>query len=254
MAVPAAASGAGGCQCVLCGYSAERAVCPEDHALCDRCHRAYHVGQQKGAGASPDDAVQCPASGCSYRVAPPPDAKSQIRLAPIGKDSAEYSTATAGFEKTVGRRVLIQRVFRVHNPTLADMFELCRARLRHEQRDTTEKLMFHGTTRAAAGSIARSGFDIRYSGSHAEALGPGAYFAVNASYSDGFTDADYKGARSMIVARVLPGRSPGAGAAAAARGAQQAEGPNYYDSNIKGSILAVRREQQALPVYVIYYA
>lgn len=256
--------------CCLCGDTASH-CCAAAHGVCGRCHRAAWVGQQKlgaaiGANSVDDPAVVgvCPAPECfqrldspaapgaAARAAPPPG-----RLVPLGEASPEYETAVAKFRRTIAltgtstaAAPVIDQVYRVDNRTLVDMFELCRARFAQETRDTSEKLMFHGTDRAAAGSIARAGFDIRFAGAHGQAYGPGIYFAEKASYSHTYAVKDWGGNLCMIVARVLPGRSSGG---RAARGAARAHGPSYYDSSAGPGIVAVRREQQALPVYVIYY-
>jgi hypothetical protein len=248
--------------CLLCGYAGETSVCLNDHAVCGRCHRAFWWGQLMGGGGAakhPSRLVpathhelRCLVVGCREPFVNPADVEpgpGKARLARVAEGSEEFAEATAHFTATLAGAT-VERVFRAHNRTLADTFEMCRARLSREMKDTTEKAMFHGTDRAAAGSIIRSGFDIRYSGTHGEALGPGVYFAERASYSHHFAVEDHGGNLCMIVARVLPGRVPGAGSRAAKRGRQ---GPGYYDSSVGRNILAVRREQQALPVYVIYY-
>lgn len=248
-------------RCVLCGYAVEAGeACPGGHRMCSRCHRACWAGQQTILAAGGDDGALamalCPEPGCYQTLGEPPaDAPKpgHSRLVRVAENTPEFETATARFYATIGVQATVERVFRVENPTLSDMFELCRVRMTQETRDVTEKQMFHGTDRAAAGSIARSGFDIRYSGKNAEVLGPGIYLADDASYSHSFAVEDYGGHLCMIVARVLPGRTPGNAEKAAKRGARQEQGANYFDSTVAGGILAVRREQQALPVYIIYY-
>ena len=191
------------------------------------------------------------------RDEPPPTADlptpGSSTLVEVKEGEPEYEEATGTFVRTFHGTPIIERVFRVGNPTLSDMFELCRARMRRAMKPTDEKIMFHGSDRSALGSIVRSGFDIRYTGKNAEALGPGIYLAEQASYSHGFAVEDYGGNLCMVVARVLAGRRPETGEKAAKRGARQREGAGFYDSNFGGNILAIRREQQAPPAYVIYY-
>ncbi len=175
--------------------------------------------------------------------APPPLPRGQV-LTPLAL-GPEFTEATALFIRTLGGPAVIERVFRVVNPPLAAMFELCRERLGRELHPTGECLMFHGTDRKAAGSICRSGFEIRYSGSHGQALGTGVYFGRKASYAHDFTVKDVGDKRCMVVARVLPGKA-----------GKQTDPPGTYDHVRRSSddIIVVKREQQACPLYVIYYS
>lgn len=258
-AATSVAAGATDTPCVLCEHPSQADICVDGHRACYRCGSAYWRATEKvtaqlrafdsgqDRGQSQDHPIFCFAPDCYQTMIQPTPSPlpGKSTLIPIPENSDEYEQATREFLRTLGATPTIERVFRVNNPTLADMFEMCRANLARETRDTAEKLMFHGTTRTAAGSISRSGFDIRYSGTHGQALGPGIYFAENASYSHGYAEADHGGRQCMIIARVLPGRQ--------AHGRDTERSPNYYDTVSGGDILAVKREQQGLPVYIIYY-
>ena len=49
--------------------------------------------------------------------------------------------------------------------------------------------LFHGTSESAVKAICQQGFDWRVNGAHGTACGKGSYFAVNASYSNGYSTA-----------------------------------------------------------------
>lgn len=244
----AASASAAFAPCVLCEYPSQVDVCADGHRACYRCSSAYWKAAEKHVALS--DASQdifCCAPDCRQTIEQPASSPSlgKSTLVQVPKTSDEYEKSTGDFLRTLGESPAIERVFKVNNPTLDDMFEACRANLARERRDASEKLMFHGTSRAAAGSISRSGFDIRYSGTHGQVLGPGIYFAENASYSHMYAEADHGGSQCIIVARVLPGRQ--------GLGGKKPRPPNYFDTISGGDILAVKREQQGLPVYIIYY-
>lgn len=262
--------------CCLCGYTAApEPACGAvgEHRLCYRCYSAYRLGALSWSPADQGDeaadgktverggALRCPAQECSGTLA----AEGRLRpqrvqpgasaLTPLTENSDEMGRVLARFYETIDRGSNpICGVYRVENPTLFDMHTLCQQRFLREQRPTGARLMFHGTDRASVGSIVRSGFDYRYVGSRSgQAWGRGIYFAADARYSDDFAVEDVAARRCVIVARVLPGQSVKAGAGqTAGPGAQE---PNAYDSvsALHGRIVVIFREQQACPLYAIYY-
>ena len=69
-----------------------------------------------------------------------------------------------------------------------------------------EKRLFHGTSPDSVKAICKENFDCRLSGSaNGTSYGHGSYFAVNASLSHWYTQADANKSRFMFLAKVLAG-------------------------------------------------
>jgi len=67
--------------------------------------------------------------------------------------------------------------------------------------------LFHGTTPKWIDKIARDNLDFRRAGERIGALlGKGAYFAVDAKYSDPYAEMDENKHKFMIVAKVMVGK------------------------------------------------
>ena len=66
--------------------------------------------------------------------------------------------------------------------------------------------MFHGTDNDTAKAICQQGVDFRMHGKNATVYGKGAYFAVNANYSNNYTEQQVT-IRKMFLCRVVTGRS-----------------------------------------------
>ena len=64
--------------------------------------------------------------------------------------------------------------------------------------------LFHGTSEDSVAAICQQGFDWRLCGTHGTAHGKGSYFAVNASYSDGYAKTS-QGHKKMFLAKVIVG-------------------------------------------------
>lgn len=65
--------------------------------------------------------------------------------------------------------------------------------------------LFHGTSEDSVAAICQQGFDWRLCGVHGTAYGKGSYFAVNANYSDGYTNSSQQGHKKMFLAKVIVG-------------------------------------------------
>jgi Poly(ADP-ribose) polymerase catalytic domain len=71
-----------------------------------------------------------------------------------------------------------------------------------------ERLLFHGTmSETAVKGICRQNFDWRLNGANDVLYGRGAYFALNANFSDRYANAQTKRLNWMFLARVLVGRT-----------------------------------------------
>ena len=170
------------------------------------------------------------------------DSSKEIRLEILLATDPERKRIVDMFHKTVDKpRTTIGKVFRIVNKPLLTIFEACKARMDREGRKigktevgANEKLLFHGTTRVAAGGIVREGFDMRRAGqANGTALGPGAYFAADAATSMSYTHTDGHGGLSMLVCRVLVGEPK-------------------RDAVHSGNVFVVNREQQILPVFLLH--
>lgn len=231
-------------KCGLCGQLENHAAaCKAGHQLCALCFRAYSRAFVKMASM----AILCSEDGCSEAMAQKqavePTARIQpVRLVTLHPNEVEFRAVSEKFGRTLDAK-WIQSIFRVDNQPLKLIFEACKARIEKEGRvvggkdiGANEVLLFHATSRAACGGIVREGFDMRRAGdAHGTALGPGAYFAADASMSHGYSKIDGKGQRCMLVCRVLLGNTKG------------------RDSKASGGQFVVNREQQLLPAYMIIY-
>uniref|UniRef100_H2Z0W5 Poly [ADP-ribose] polymerase n=1 Tax=Ciona savignyi TaxID=51511 RepID=H2Z0W5_CIOSA len=65
--------------------------------------------------------------------------------------------------------------------------------------------LFHGTSTDVCANIYKDGFDRSHAGKNATAYGKGVYFAVQSSYSHGFTSPGRNGYRTMFLAKVITG-------------------------------------------------
>jgi hypothetical protein len=166
------------------------------------------------------------------------------RLEKLEPSDSDYKKISAKFQMTVKHK--ITDIFRISNPPLQILFESVAARMAKEGRfidaskrknvGANEQLLFHSTSRAAAGGIIREGFDIRRSGAaHGQVLGPGIYLSPNASTAHFYSAADSIAKRSMLVCRALLGDTGG------------------RDSVMSGDEYCVSRECQVLPVWLIHY-
>ena len=72
--------------------------------------------------------------------------------------------------------------------------------------EPNEKYLYHGTSPDTVDQICAQNFDFRMSGKNARLYGKGSYFAISASYSDGFASEDNHGNRAMFLAQVLVGK------------------------------------------------
>jgi hypothetical protein len=153
-----------------------------------------------------------------------------VRLAP---DDPQYIEVQKAFAATLGAAVVCN-IYRVENTALREIYEACRERL-DKGPGANERRVFHATTRAAAGSIVREGFDAHRAGSaHGTALGAGIYVADSASFSHGYSSEDSVGKRAMFVCQVALGKQK----------------VNSVTSNGQHVVF---REQQVLPTHLIHY-
>lgn len=225
-------------------------------------------GSRRGAATAADDAEPVAPEPSDYapavapaapRGAPTPSRAEWLAAADAREgwlerlDPAEPEAAAvvARFLRSAGRALrlgvrkradvgmpldtIVVAIYRARNPAAELLHEQCRARLAREAgaAEAPALTLYHGTDRAAAGAIVRGGFDASRSGTHGEALGRGIYLSTTASYSMHYAKPDVVGGRAMLVCSALVG----------VVGRHSAHSGNIY---------CVRREMQALPLYVIW--
>ena len=125
-------------------------------------------------------------------------------------NSVEWNGVLEEMKKTMSNVKLV-KVERVQNRPLWDKYDLEMGHMKDRNGDggINEKLLFHGTRGTDPKVIVESvkGIDFRYSNQHRNLLwGKGAYFAVNASYSDNYSHHNSSG-KQMLLVRVLTGQS-----------------------------------------------
>lgn len=214
--------------------------------MCPQCCKAYETAYEKLNA----ELILCPSTECFGVVfrseeetvdeKQKEDAQ-EIKLELLRPDDSDRKKLVDAFHASVNKSWgTVDKAFRVVNRPLQTIFEACKARMNKEGRKVkgaevgaNEKLLFHATSRAAAGGIVREGFDMRRAGeAHGTALGPGAYFAVEAATSLGYVKRDGHGGCSMLVCKVLVGEPK-------------------RDAVHTTNVFVVNREQQILPVYLL---
>ena len=101
----------------------------------------------------------------------------------------------------------IRRIERIQNKLLWRKYSDRARQMMEYDQVVGEQTLFHGTRNNKPERIYKgdASFDMRYC--HSGLWGRGNYFAVNASYSDGYAHIEPGGVRQMLVASVLTGHS-----------------------------------------------
>jgi len=134
--------------------------------------------------------------------------REELELKELNSATLEWSKVSQQFHLTLQSAKII-KIERVQNKWLWEKYN------RHSERMTktnngviNEKLLFHGTRATPPSYIYNNeeGFDMRFS--NAGMWGTGNYFAVNASYSDGYAHhLSNSRIKQMFLAKVLTGNS-----------------------------------------------
>jgi HEPN domain-containing protein len=142
----------------------------------------------------------------------PPDwnplQRSAWELYTVSRNSAEFIRIAKLFHGTLPG-VQIHCIERIQNKELWDKYKEQRRKIERDVdlRDTSEKMLFHGTRGTPPEMIygSETGFDMRFSRNGL--WGYGNYFAVNAQYSLNYAYNKGNNQLQMFVARVSPGAS-----------------------------------------------
>uniref|UniRef100_A0A7S0ZXP1 Poly [ADP-ribose] polymerase n=1 Tax=Noctiluca scintillans TaxID=2966 RepID=A0A7S0ZXP1_NOCSC len=150
--------------------------------------------------------------------------------------------------------------YQVHAGPQCAMFEALRENLRVQRGSDNESLeceLWHGTTWASVPKILRSGFNRSFAGRHGTRLGIGTYFSTDLAYSHRFCEANQKGTKVILLARVLVGRyCKGTSTDVEPPLLDESTGERYdstVDNEEKPSIFAVFRDFQALPLLLLEF-
>eukprot|EP00940_MAST-03C_sp_MAST-3C-sp2_P001067 g1067.t1 len=195
----------------------------------------------------------------------PMTAIENAKLVKLSPGSPEYKEVERHFAKTMNKG-RISQIERVQNKFLWQRFlQMKQQLIRKNSGDFNERMLFHGTgstkPKVIYGGTTGSGFDPRLGDGY---YGHGAYFAVNAQYSDSYAHSTRGGAKQMFLANVLTGRSKDYKTTvsdttrALKRPPAIGNSGNFYDS-VKGgphsgSIMYIIYDMsKAYPAYLITY-
>ena len=130
-------------------------------------------------------------------------------LKPVFKGSAEWNDVLRRMRRTLPKAEMVQ-LERIQNQPLWEKFAIERKQMyKRNNGEINEKHLFHGSRKVNPRDIVLSltGVDFRYSRDQNLMWGTGAYFAVNASYSDTFAHQMRNNLKQMILVQVLTGKS-----------------------------------------------
>ncbi|XP_065897421.1 uncharacterized protein [Dysidea avara] len=130
----------------------------------------------------------------------------EIELKLLSSGTPEWSKVSQQLHTTLSSAEII-KIERVQNKWLWEKYGQHSKRMKKKNGGViNEKMLFHGTRNNPPSSIYQDeeGFDMRFS--NAGMWGTGNYFAVNASYSDGYAHLS-DGTKQMFLAKVLTGDS-----------------------------------------------
>ena len=128
-------------------------------------------------------------------------------LKPVDHSSSEWLHIKDKVTRTLKEANVI-KMQQIHNTWLWDAYTQSKHRLSKKNNGcTNERLLFHGSSQTRPEQIYNSekGFDFRFS--NQGLWGEGAYFAVDAQYSDRYAYEPYSGRRQFFLAMVLTGES-----------------------------------------------
>ncbi|XP_028418569.1 protein mono-ADP-ribosyltransferase PARP11-like [Dendronephthya gigantea] len=129
-----------------------------------------------------------------------------VSMVTLQQGSPEYLSVEAKFKITLSNKT-IHKIERVQNMDLWESYSRKLSKLsRKLGRPAEVRDLFHGTGENAVNAICQQGFDWRMNGAHGTAYGKGSYFAVAASYSDGFSNVSRTtGHKMMFLSKVIVG-------------------------------------------------
>ncbi|XP_062617080.1 E3 ubiquitin-protein ligase MIB2-like [Saccostrea cucullata] len=207
---------------------------------------------KRGIGIPPD--WEKMGSEIYKRVTLSPDAGGMVQK--------EYEMVAQKFRKTLGQ-VKILQIDRVQNILYWEHYQFMRRHLESKYGGigcSNERDLFHGTLPNKVNVICKDNFDFRLAGDRVGALlGQGAYFAMDAKYSDLYAAQDDQRHKYMFLAKVLCGKwCVGNGTYKRPPSVDPSrEDSELYDSCVDNQdnprIVCVYDKNQYYPHYVIKY-
>lgn len=170
-----------------------------------------------------------------------------FKLVVLQENSEEYIRVVNNFTTSFGR---IIRVERVQNARLYQQYEIHKLYLKKKNSSENEKILFHGTSNTNISSICKFGFNRSYCGVNGVAYGKGVYFALNSSYSHGYTSGS---PRQMFQCRVLVGESVGGNSSMNVPPNKSNGEPYDSTCDSSGTIFVCYNDNQCYPDYLITY-
>ncbi|XP_064276896.1 protein mono-ADP-ribosyltransferase PARP12-like [Passer domesticus] len=178
------------------------------------------------------------------------------KLIQLSNDSQEYTKIKRLFEKTM-KNYCIKQLQRIQNPTLWDIFQWQKEKMKKQLKGVNERLLFHGTSPSHVSAICEQNFDWRLCGTHGTMYGKGSYFARDASYSHEFCSS-LGGRYSMFVAQVLAGDFVRGNPEYCRPPPRDKNSNRLYDSCVDDptdpSIFVIFEKQQIYPAYILEYS
>lgn len=178
----------------------------------------------------------------------------------LEKDCKEYRTVSQLFHETMPEhQASIVTVEKITNEDLSQKYQRKLQKMEKKRKPRCEKLLFHGTTSNVIDAICTHNFDHRVCGKNGTKYGQGSYFAVDASYSNNYSNTPNEKTRYMFLARVVTGEFK--------RGEQSFRRPplkdprnlasDLYDSCVddenQPKIFVIFNDEQCYPLYLIKY-
>jgi len=142
-----------------------------------------------------------------------------------------YKQIKMRFNETMSNEVI--RIEQITNDLLRHRFDRCVTNIKG---DRTVRYLFHGSNNQNYDQILASGFSLALA-KETGALGPGIYFAQDASYSNAFTysiNTTAGNIKNMLVCRVVFGEIP-------------------QNTRESAKTWAVYSEEQCCPAFIVYY-
>ncbi|XP_046564767.1 E3 ubiquitin-protein ligase mind-bomb-like isoform X2 [Haliotis rubra] len=161
--------------------------------------------------------------------------------------SFEYRHVESKVEETLSNKSIVS-IYRIQNVALWEQYTVAKVNMEREYGRglANEKQLFHGTTPDSADLIPHQNIDFRLAGSRVGALlGQGAYFAVDAKYSDGYAKEDARRHKFMFLAKVLVGKSR--------QGNRELKRPPVLDASNKTKLADSACDKETDPrIYVLF--
>ncbi|XP_071437994.1 protein mono-ADP-ribosyltransferase PARP10 isoform X2 [Pithys albifrons albifrons] len=221
----------------------------------------YDIGS---ARAVPVCRSQPPAESAHCLLGPEvPGMEEEVRLMPLAEDSEEFADTVHHFYGTLEKlhnRIIIVKVQKLIHPVLYKQYQLKKGSVERAcaTGTATERVLFHGTTKASSREICLHGFNRSFCGKNATHYGRGVYFAVRAALSarDRYSPPSADGTKFIFMAKVVTGMfTAGHRGLRAPPLREDAMGPQRYHSVVDNvqqpEIFVIFNDTQAYPQYLI---